>query len=71
MAYKEASSMCSTLNELTHRLNSYGLQIESLINYLREKSYLQGNDPDATIIVKHYASNNFDDDWEEKKKHHI
>ena len=40
MAYKEASSMCSTLNELTHRLNSSGLQIESLINYLREKSHL-------------------------------
>ena len=68
MAYKEASSMCSTLNELTHRLNSSGLQIESLINYLREKSHLPGNDPDATIIVKHYARNNFDDDWDEKKE---
>ena len=68
MAYKEASSMCSTLNELTNRLNSSCLQIESLINYIREKSYLQGNYPDATIIVNHYASNNFDDDWEEKKE---
>ena len=68
MAYKEASIMCSSLAKLNTLLNSSGLQIESLINYLREKSHLPDNDPDATIIVNHYASNNFDDDWEEKKE---
>jgi len=68
MAYKEASIICSSLSKLTTLLNSSGIQIESLIKYISEKSYLAGNDANATIIVKHYARNNFDDDWEEKKE---